>query len=412
MKLISQKKLYVFLFILSINFVCYADNPPVKLTLILNDEMNKEDQWVYWTSHEHNFIDSCLMRKGERIMHLEGILLYEEDYINNIYFQKNGFFQSMLVLKPGDSVTVDFTKEKLALTPFTINSATQELYDYALKMRPLNICLNKFKDLQSLYPDSILLQDSIRHYLLQRSNLSIDVLKKTTNPSIFIVYIDENNLNQDSLTHVLKNRFPNSKIAQSYPQYPNEYKSPVGYKNFRERLNQISEERNRKYVISTLTIKDKTSRSTPLISLNENRINSLSLSDTKGNIISLEDISTSYILIDFWAAWCGPCRQEIPYLKKALKTNKDRLTIYAISLDNTKQQWENAILTDQSEMFTHVYGGNMTTLEGKKLCEKFGITSIPANFLLDKDRKIIATNLRGEELMMKMEELTKNDRNE
>ncbi|WP_280647959.1 MULTISPECIES: TlpA disulfide reductase family protein [unclassified Dysgonomonas] len=402
MEIILRKILFIFLFFISV--MMNSENKPVRLNIILNDSITKEDQWLYWTS-ENVLIDSFMVKKGQKLLELNGELTFEEGYVSMLIFEKNGP-QSMLVLNHGDNITVDFTKEVLALIPYTQNSVTRELYEYGLHIRPLNICIKRIKDILDKSPDQGWARDSLNYYITQRKDLSIDLLKMTKNPQIYVVYMDNAvGLDRDSLVSVLKERFPDSKIAQQYPEYPQEYKDIVKTKkSFGRRLNEINTlKKNRSIRPTTQKQADNLTKYNK-IKLGD-MIDNIVLNDIKENPVSLEDIKTPYILIDFWAAWCAPCRREIPHLKKVYDLFKEKLTIYAISLDNTKQIWENTILSDKCEMFTHVYGGNMTTLEGKDICNRFGITAIPANFLLDNDRKVIATNLRGEELMKKMEEL-------
>jgi thiol-disulfide isomerase/thioredoxin len=392
--------------------IANAENSPVKLTLILNDSITKEDQWLYWTSAENNLVDSFMIKKGEKLLELEGRLLFEESYVSLIVFEKNGP-TSLLLLKPGDNVIVDFTKEGMPLTPYTQNSLTGELYEYALRMRPLNICIKRVKDILDKTPDLAWARDSLNYYITQREGLSIDLLKKTKCPQTYISYMGNAiSLNRDSLVAVLKERFPDSKMAQQYPKYPQEYKDIAKMKrSFGKRLDQINALKNNGLAKQISQEQVDNFKEKDIIRLGS-KIEYLALINTKGDSVSINDNNTPYILIDFWASWCAPCRREIPNLKKVYDLFNDKLTIYAISLDNTKQIWEDTILSEKCEMFTHVYGGNLTTPEGKEICNRFGITVIPANFLLDKDKKVIATNLRGEELMRKMEELTKKDKDE
>lgn len=128
------------------------------------------------------------------------------------------------------------------------------------------------------------------------------------------------------------------------------------------------------------------------------------MNDTTGKPLSLSSFKGKYLLLDFWASWCGPCRRENPNVVKAYNEFKDKnFTILGVSLDENKGRWEKAI-HDDGLAWNHV-----SDLKGWKneAADQYGIRAIPSNYLLDPDGKIIAHNLRGEELKQKLAELVK-----
>ncbi|MCC7526012.1 MAG: AhpC/TSA family protein [Chitinophagaceae bacterium] len=126
------------------------------------------------------------------------------------------------------------------------------------------------------------------------------------------------------------------------------------------------------------------------------------LNDVNGKPISLASFKGKYTLVDFWASWCGPCRQENPTVVKAYNTYKSKgFDILGVSLDEKKDKWEQAIQQDKLA-WTQV-----SDLKGweSDAAALYGIKAIPMNYLLDKEGKIIAKSLRGEELIKKLGEI-------
>jgi peroxiredoxin len=126
------------------------------------------------------------------------------------------------------------------------------------------------------------------------------------------------------------------------------------------------------------------------------------MNDTTGHPVSLSSLKGRILLVDFWASWCGPCRAENPNVVKAYAGFHNKgFDVLGVSFDRKKDKWEKAIKDDKL-IWNHVsdlqYWGNAA---GKL----YGISSIPANILLDKDQKIIGRNLRGETLIAKLTEL-------
>lgn len=119
----------------------------------------------------------------------------------------------------------------------------------------------------------------------------------------------------------------------------------------------------------------------------------------------IENKKNKYVLLDFWASWCGPCMMEVPHLKAAYdKYNKKGFEIYAVSLDQKRENWEKAIKEKKLD-WLHVSNVKYWDTPSRN---DYAVNSIPANFLIDcSNGKIVAKGLRGEALEEKLAELLK-----
>lgn len=125
-------------------------------------------------------------------------------------------------------------------------------------------------------------------------------------------------------------------------------------------------------------------------------------SDTASNLIKLSSLRGKYVLVDFWASWCGPCRAENPHLIKAYERFKSKgFEIIGVSLDREKKSWLKAIHDDK---LTWTQVSDLKGLNNE-VAKRFNITAIPESYLLDPNGIIIAKGLNGEQLIVELEKL-------
>jgi peroxiredoxin len=130
----------------------------------------------------------------------------------------------------------------------------------------------------------------------------------------------------------------------------------------------------------------------------------IEMNDITGSPFKLSSLKGKYVLVDFWASWCAPCRAENPNVVAAYQKYKDKnFTILGVSLDNDKANWETAIKDDKLT-WNHI--SDLKQWESPVVAQ-YQFDGIPFNVLLDPQGKIVASSLRGAELEKKLEEVLK-----
>lgn len=133
---------------------------------------------------------------------------------------------------------------------------------------------------------------------------------------------------------------------------------------------------------------------------------SFNVTDNKNQQLTNATFKGKYVFIDFWASWCSPCREESPYLGETYKKLADKgLEMMSVSVDVDKQSWEEAIMKDKLSWL------QVCDLKGtdSKIARDFGIVSIPSNFLINKEGKIVAKDLMGKDIEKELQRFLEKD---
>ena len=130
-----------------------------------------------------------------------------------------------------------------------------------------------------------------------------------------------------------------------------------------------------------------------------------------GSVKYLSDFKGKYVLLDFWASWCGPCLRELPHLKKLYddsRANKDKFVIVSFSIDNKEKAWKEAIKSKDLDREGWIHGSDLLGW-GSPAARLLGVTAIPKMILIDPEGKAISFTLRGEELVQRVKQILGGD---
>ena len=390
-----MKTLVTTILLILLSTIGKAQNPKTEVIMHLSPEVTQEEQWVYATGWavveaeklDYVILDSTLITKGAKQAKLS--FYVKESLTVKILFMKNGPVNLYFSSTPGtkSELTIDEnTKDGWYKLPIEGNDMHNEQ----------RLFQRKKEDIRKKIADPTIHKDSVEYYKKYLDKFCINEIYKTKYPrlaELYTVWLPEySRENEDkepfrTILHYLKNKFPDAycikRLCRTDSSSSNQHYK-IGQNHYYTLLKQ------RLYVEpKDTTMGAKLQLAFPHISKKK---------------INTDSIAEEYVLVDFWASWCVPCRKETPFLKMAKERYKDKLAIYAVTIDADTLKWEKAIEEDSTRHFIHVRGVNDRNVPDKQV-RALKIKSIPRNFLLDKERRIIAKDLRGEELLNALEQL-------
>lgn len=394
--------IYIFLSFLLGGFLLFSsfetmlspEKKKAKVVLLLDDYVCSEEQWCYlygckdWVSgNERTMFDSVFISKGQHRVELQGEIYFATDF--NILFSRKGPSFS-IPIEPDSCVVMHI--EETDGEAFHYKNAIQGQFNnsrYSQWQKEITYH-NLLKEFLAENQ-----KDSIENLKSERFKYLTDKLKTAkTGQEVFIYYITlkvefpEKKVETNALAKLIARKFPEHLTLQE--SVKNRKLAPVS-KESKQIVERVFELRKSKSIIDTIDL-----------SLGQTLI--LTFPNNKGDKISTGDSDKNYTLIDFWASWCKPCRKEAPFIKQAIQKYPDKLNVYAISLDSSREAWQKAVKEDSTEIFRQLIG-TYPNGQPSRLLRELNIKSIPANILLDKDKRIIAKNLRGEKLIQTFDSL-------
>ena len=386
-----NKKLIFYLFIVFVSVACKNNSVRISGTIV----NPTADSYIYLDELKANGlkpVDSVKVAS-------DGSFRFKKDITQPSFYllkNNNSNFLTML-LEPGEKITLKVQRDSLN-EPLSISGSkgTELMAEYN---KTLQATIKKMTGLHNIYeqnsdkpdlPKLIESLDSLANIYLNEINIytkkyiddnltslvSLVALYQQVAPSVYVM-----NPSKD-MRYFLK---VDSSMFSLYPNY-----EPVV--SLHEQVKELAAKVNND---STVSPASASGSFAPEISLPNPEGDTIKLSSTRGSVV----------LLDFWASWCSPCRKENPNLVTVYNVyHKKGFQIYQVSLDKTRDAWIKGIQDDHLDKWIHV---SDVQYWNSIVVPLYKIESIPANFLLDREGHVIATNLRGERLQTKLAELFK-----
>lgn len=384
----------------------------IQIRIELDSAIASCEQWVYlhrYIDNEHVIDDSTFIKKGQKEIYLYAHTP-EEDWFS-ILFSEKGPIDWYLILTPNSYVETSVSEDD-GSRPSKKVKGSYSTNEYVEKTRNSFLLNQKKRELYAQLSMPNLTDEASDALLdeIKKADASLDSIQLNIALNSYSAFNTIGALNnhlkgkisRDSLItlcNIALRRFPDNKELQRiirpvYIKYPPESQKS---QEIDSRLKRIIKRR----MTEEIEVEQSQRANTK-----PTDIATISLLSDKNEMLAISQLKGKYILIDFWASWCIPCREGMPYIRQAKKKYGDELTVCLISMDKKLSNWKKCINTDHLDEFI-----NLTAMDNEgKLNEKvenLGIATIPYNVLLDENHKVVATGLHQKELLEKLDELMK-----
>jgi thiol-disulfide isomerase/thioredoxin len=340
--------------------------------LLTVDSIMISDDGSFYFKREVNFPSFYLLKINENNFLTMLLEPGEEIKLSSVHDSLN--FPSLITGSEGTKLLVDYNKELRRV--ISKLSSLSDIYNENIGSPGLPAVIDSLDSLAQNHLNEINLYT--RKYIDDNitSLVSLMALYQQVSPNVYVLDPSKD------LSYFLK---VDSSLYARYPEYD---QVQILHNQVKEFLTKFENQ-------SQVSVENGEKMIAPEISLPSPEGDTIRLSSTRGSVV----------LLDFWASWCPPCRMESPNLVYVYKMyHKKGFQIYQVSLDKTKEAWLKGIKEDHLEQWIHV---SDVQYWNSVVVPMYKIESIPANYLIDKDGRIIASNLRGDALQRKLAELFK-----
>ena len=407
-----MKRLSVVLGMMLVVGVALASNSGkhnFEITVMLDPSLTSVPQKVYLhvlTESEHSILDSALIDDRHKMITLSGRVPYQKNVI--LTFSKTNLDAEVLVT-PGDKIKLALSEEDAeyfhCIKEAKGAKAQSEYVQFMRYVTKHNIKKWRLQETQSITKiDSIsraAISDSLR--ALERHYTDF-MLKTHKSKYPFMVWYAQ---------VVLRKLLPQSEVRnllnnaiRRFPTYPAFNHFLPGYVAPKESARGIAV-RDKIWHLESQRQKIEPETPTAVVIPQIGEELPLLLHREDGRMTSLLVFGGKYVLVDFWASWCQPCLKEIPYIVAAKQKFRDRFEVCAITLDKISTPWKRAINEKKFGDGIHHYQGIDKRGNQYKDIAALGFETIPQNYLLDPQGKIIAINIHGDELISRLSSLIK-----